>query len=283
MSRHSCFAAVLFGLGFALTVWIWHTNNPSRPARLADPPSARLSQKARRATRYEYADWCDMHMNAGGWVGIPHVSCDSGTLSVATCGEGHADNWQWSSEALRCGAHRLAAQEVQSLLQDKWLVVAGDSITRFFFASLLRLLGSTEQVVFGHRDFEYTLGGNIRATFAWAPYAANISGLLSTWSSGNTAPDLLVASAGLWHMLHIRLKTADKQQHLTQDSVDGYNSAIINSQILLPDGPFFLLDMHRLSQGCGAQCTHDGLHYSNATYDAALQIWVNNVRLYLAS
>ena len=29
--------------------------------------------------------------------------------------------------------------------------------------------------------------------------------------------------------------------------------------------------------GCGPSCTHDGLHYSNATYDAAFQIWANNL------
>lgn len=29
--------------------------------------------------------------------------------------------------------------------------------------------------------------------------------------------------------------------------------------------------------GCGPECTHDGLHYSNATYDAALQIWMNSL------
>ena len=29
--------------------------------------------------------------------------------------------------------------------------------------------------------------------------------------------------------------------------------------------------------GCGPECTHDGLHYSNATYDAALQVWMNSL------
>jgi hypothetical protein len=29
--------------------------------------------------------------------------------------------------------------------------------------------------------------------------------------------------------------------------------------------------------GCGPACTHDGMHYSNATYDAAFQIWANNL------
>ena len=33
------------------------------------------------------------------------------------------------------------------------------------------------------------------------------------------------------------------------------------------------------SAGCGPACTHDGLHYSNATYDAAMQIWANHLLL----
>ena len=37
-------------------------------------------------------------------------------------------------------------------------------------------------------------------------------------------------------------------------------------------------DLPCLRAGCGARCTHDGLHYSNATYDAALQIWANLLR-----
>lgn len=34
-----------------------------------------------------------------------------------------------------------------------------------------------------------------------------------------------------------------------------------------------------LLAGCGPSCTHDGLHYSNATYDTAMQIWANHLLL----
>lgn len=69
-------------------------------------------------------------------------SCDSDTRSVATCGPSHPDNWQWSSEALRCGAKRLGTADIRKGLAGRWIVVAGDSIARFFFASLLRLASS---------------------------------------------------------------------------------------------------------------------------------------------
>lgn len=33
--------------------------------------------------------------------------------------------------------------------------------------------------------------------------------------------------------------------------------------------------------GCGASCTEDGIHYSNSTHDAALQIWANSLEMSL--
>ena len=31
--------------------------------------------------------------------------------------------------------------------------------------------------------------------------------------------------------------------------------------------------------GCGRTCTTDGIHYTNNTYDAAVQIWLNVISL----
>ncbi len=50
------------------------------------------------------------------------------------------------------------------------------------------------------------------------------------------------------------------------DLIDG----VVQIRGSLPEG---LMCMHT---GCGPMCSHDGLHYSNATYDAALQIWAVN-------
>ena len=38
-----------------------------------------------------------------------------------------------------------------------------------------------QQVVYGHRDFEYVLPDNIRATFLWAPYTTNITAHMRKW------------------------------------------------------------------------------------------------------
>jgi hypothetical protein len=89
--------------------------------------------------------------------------------------------------------------------------VLGDSVARLFYAALLRAVGlSTEQrVVVGHRSFEHPLAAGARGTFVWAPYGDNITDALRTWHAAGAAPDVVVISASLWHMLHI----ADADDH----------------------------------------------------------------------
>jgi hypothetical protein len=36
-----------------------------------------------------------------------------------------------------------------------------------------------------------------------------------------------------------------------------------------------LLDVGKLTQGCGQQCTADGMHYDGEVYDAVLHIMLN--------
>ena len=37
------------------------------------------------------------------------------------------------------------------------------------------------EVVYGHRDFEYMLPSQIRASFLWAPYLANVTEHMQRW------------------------------------------------------------------------------------------------------
>ena len=46
-----------------------------------------------------------------------------------------------------------------------------------------------------------------------------------------------------------KLKSDEKRQALTLQRVDEYNQCIQDSKLLLPDGPFSLIDMHRLTSG----------------------------------
>ena len=72
-------------------------------------------------------------------------------------------------------------------------------------------------------------------------------------------------------MVGSKLKTEQKKLRMTADSVAAYNAR--QQALLAPLGPCFLLDMHRLSAGCSQECTEDGIHYSDATFDASLQQW----------
>lgn len=46
-----------------------------------------------------------------------------------------------------------------------------------------------------------------------------------------------------------KLKSEEKRQALTLQRVDEYNQCIHDSHVLLPDGPFSLIDMHHLTKG----------------------------------
>ncbi len=46
-----------------------------------------------------------------------------------------------------------------------------------------------------------------------------------------------------------KLKTAEKRQRLTLKSVDLYNQALLQGDLVVPNGPFYLLDMHHLTAG----------------------------------
>lgn len=314
--RHTVVVLAWLGLFAALLLVL-----NKLPGTLHGAAPTAVSSRTRTEVTFDYGDQCSLLLNSGGWVQVPYVRCESSTRSVATCGPNHANSWQWGPQGRQCGAARLNTLQARHVLQQKWIVMAGDSITRFLFAALLRLLADDdEQIVFGHRDFEYTLPGNIRASFIWAPYTANITSRITQWTHGSEQPDYIIISTGLWHMLHVgdpegyksailqlgnlsdglvnkqrcdvqmhflsitevfppKLKTDEKKQALTLQRVDEYNQCILDSHMLLPAGPFGLVDMHHLTRGCGPDCTHDGLHYSNTTYDAALQIWANSLQL----
>ena len=46
-----------------------------------------------------------------------------------------------------------------------------------------------------------------------------------------------------------KLKTDEKKQALTLQHVDEYNQCILDSHMLMPAGPFGLIDMHHLTRG----------------------------------
>eukprot|EP00897_Mesotaenium_endlicherianum_P005885 jgi/Mesen1/5324/ME000266S04512 len=76
-------------------------------------------------------------------------------------------------------------------------------------------------------------------------------------------------------LVNARLNTDRKREVLTDQVSAEYARALAASELLLPKGPAFGVDLKGLSRGCGQECTSDGMHYNNATYDAAVQVVLN--------
>lgn len=53
-----------------------------------------------------------------------------------------------------------------------------------------------------------------------------------------------------------KLKNDEKKQALTLQRVDEYNQCILDSHMLLPAGPFGLIDMHHLTRGMRCAALH---------------------------
>lgn len=116
-------------------------------------------------------------------------------------------DWRWKPKLLQtCRYQKLNREEALELLQGTWIVVAGDSQARLLFVALLELIlpfiePLRPQLFKRHSNFEYSLDSHrIRMEFVWAPYTLNLTETIQGY--GPKSPDIIVAGAGLWHMLH---------------------------------------------------------------------------------
>lgn len=77
-------------------------------------------------------------------------------------------------------------------------------------------------------------------------------------------------------LLTWRLNTPRKRERLTRQALGRYAAALRGSGLLAPDGgPCLDVDLGPLSEGCGAGCTEDGMHYRDETYSAGAQVMLN--------
>ena len=105
-----------------------------------------------------------------------------------------------------CHPSPLQPEQLRLLLAGTWTAVLGDSVSRLFYAALLRAASAdpSAAVVLGHRDFEHALPHGARASFVWAPFEANLSAAVEGWGrDGAPVPDGVVLGSSLWHMLHV--------------------------------------------------------------------------------
>lgn len=76
-----------------------------------------------------------------------------------------------------------------------------------------------------------------------------------------------------------KLKTEQKRQQMTAARVAQYNQEIVRSGMLSSVPGMSLVDIHALSASCGPACTEDGIHFSNHTYDTAVQVGYSGLSL----
>lgn len=83
---------------------------------------------------------------------------------------------------------------------------------------------------------------------------------------------------GMPKLISSMLNTDEKREKMTDVMWKTYNDELYRSKLLRQSGgPLFLLDVHSLSNNCGALCTSDGMHYQGAVYEAAVHIMLNGL------
>lgn len=83
---------------------------------------------------------------------------------------------------------------------------------------------------------------------------------------------------GMPKLISSMLNPDEKREKMSDVMWQAYSDELYRSKLLQQSGgPLFLLDIHSLSNNCGAHCTDDGMHYHGAVYEAAVHIMLNGL------
>jgi hypothetical protein len=135
-------------------------------------------------------------------------------------------------------------------------------------------------------DYGSSLVNLKRAVGLFSPSASNVDSGPSEPAAEEeegivTEKNLLMPPQMFWLNLPMLIpslmQTDMKRQKMTRHQNDLYDAQLHGSKILHPEGPFLLLDIRKLSGGCSPKCSLDGIHYSNATYQAVLHVLINTL------
>ena len=189
--------------------------SPARPHQGSTPPAPTDPTERGLNVGSHRARCLSGDLSRGDWV-----ACDRAAHAVAGCdpaGGGGGDRaWEFSPPARElCEASKIDRHEFASMLAGETVAVVGDSAARMVYAAILRLAAKdadawrldTSQK---HRDWTHQLASDgAVATFAWAPFAQNVTSRLRNLFEGDDArgqgrpPIALVMGAALWHELHV--------------------------------------------------------------------------------
>ncbi|XP_015066659.1 uncharacterized protein LOC107011602 [Solanum pennellii] len=83
---------------------------------------------------------------------------------------------------------------------------------------------------------------------------------------------------GMPKLINSMLNTDEKREKMSDVIWKAYTDELYSSKLLRQSGgPLLLLDIHALSNNCGAHCTADGMHYHRVVYEAAVHVMLNGL------
>ncbi|OIT27860.1 PREDICTED: uncharacterized protein LOC109213388 [Nicotiana attenuata] len=83
---------------------------------------------------------------------------------------------------------------------------------------------------------------------------------------------------GMPKLINSMLNTDEKRENMTDVMWQAYTDELYGSKLLRQSGgSLLLLDIHALSNSCGARCTTDGMHYHGIVYEAAVHVMLNGL------
>ncbi|CAN6284101.1 unnamed protein product [Urochloa humidicola] len=105
---------------------------------------------------------------------------------------------------------------------------------------------------------------------------ASVAGAAKALRSPLPVPPPHMFWLGLPHLVNHMLNTDAKRARMNGTMLRAYDQEVDQRGLVRGDGgPCLLLDVGKLTQGCGQQCTTDGMHYDGEVYDAVLHIMLN--------
>ena len=122
--------------------------------------------------------------------------------------------WTWNQPAANsvCPAPRkISTLQAQGLFSGRVITFLGDSVVRQSYHQFAALLDASYDPVSPisfdtkHSDLSHNIPSvNAKVHFQWAPYASNVTIIMSSGAGPAPASDYVIAGGGLWDALHAR-------------------------------------------------------------------------------
>jgi len=211
-TKATLFCAALLACGF-----IAHLATRTTPGNAADVTAPAITGSgpgALSALPHTLLPECGSALSQGTWV---EVDCAHRmqrrhlATNTALCEQ---QKWTWDVPATNsvCPAPRkISTTQAQGLFAGRVITFLGDSVVRQSYHQFAALLDSEYDPVSPisfdtkHSDLSHAIPAvNVKVNFQWAPYASNVTSIMSSGIGPAPASDYVIAGGGLWDALHAR-------------------------------------------------------------------------------